>query len=80
MQKLKIMIINNMKSNISNSSSYRTSFTAKKSSKGKQPVPCRPCSKIFEKDTTKRARKRSNRRQGIYLKITELKIMQIMHT
>ena len=80
MQKLKIMIINNMKSNISNSSSYRTSFTAKKSSKRKQPVPCRPCSEIFEKDTTKRARKRSNRRQGIYLKITELKIMQIMHT
>ena len=52
--------------------SYITSFTAKKSRKGKQPVPRGPCGELFEKDPAKRARKRSNRRQGIFLKVTEL--------
>ena len=52
--------------------SYITSFLAKKSRKGKKPVPRGPCGKLFEKDPTKRARKRSNRRQGMFFKITEL--------
>ena len=68
MQKLKIIIANNMNSNISNSSilCHLTSFTAKKSRKGKQPVPHGPCGKLFEKDPSKRAGKQSNRWQGIF--------------
>ena len=52
--------------------SYITSFLAKKSRKGKKPVPRGPCGELLEKDPTKRARKRSNRRQGMFFKITEL--------
>ena len=38
--------------------SYITSFLAKKSRKGKKPVPRGACGELFENNPTKRARKR----------------------
>ena len=45
----------------------------------KPAVPCGPYSELFEKDPAKRARKQSNRRQGIFLKITELNKVTAYH-
>ena len=59
--------------------SYITFFIAKKSRIGEEPVPCRPCDELLEKDSTKRAWKRSNRLQGIFLKITELNKVTANH-
>ena len=58
-----------MNSNISNSSilCHLTSFTAKKSRKGKQPVPHGPCGKLFEKQENNQIDGREH-----FLKVTEL--------
>ena len=51
----------------------------KRSKKGRKEVPRGAMGEQFEENPTVRARKRSNRRQGIYLKLKELNIVTRDH-
>ena len=53
--------------------------SAKRSKKRKKVVPRAAMGEQFEENPTVRARKRSNRRSGIYLKLKELNVVTHDH-